>query len=430
MGSMLDYLEWRGDIALSYSVFNDVDSLILSSLSYVDFDGILPGPGQGEMSLGEAASAFFAAHTEEELAESRTLIAYAPYILKKVVGTVRFGDMRLRNYVNIVKEEENLQFSALEMVTDDGVSFVSYRGTDDTIVGWKEDFLISCETVLSDKYALDYLNLIHRDTTMPIRIGGHSKGGHIAIYAAATADRQVQDRIETVWSHDGPGFKREFLENEGLMRIVPRIRKFIPDTSVIGMLLEHPTEPHIIVSNAKGVMQHAPLSWEIVGTAFVPAPGLSDAGKVFDETFRNWIYSADEGERKAFIDDFFAVLEAPGYLTLTDYQNGGLKSIAASYVRIRKLDEATQERIRQLFRIFGDEVAEQLKESWAKVSLWDVFQNFRLRDLRDRPEGIEDSEGGQEALPGEAASEEASPEEGAAAGASEASGAVRTSDAE
>ena len=389
MGSMLDYLDWRGDISLSYSLFNDVDSLILSALSYVDFDGIVPAPGAGEISLSEAAGAFFAAHTEEELAESKTLIAYAPYILKKVVGTVRFGDMKLRSYVNIVREEENLQFSALEFVTDDGVSFVSYRGTDDTIVGWKEDFLMSCETVVADKYAVDYLNLIQRNKTGRLRLGGHSKGGHLAIYAAALADPAITERIETVWSHDGPGFNEEFMKNEGLARITPKIRKFIPDTSVIGMLLENPTEPNIVVSNEKGVMQHAPLSWQILGASFVPAPGLSDAGQVFDDTFRSWIYSFDEEGRRAFIDDFFAVLEAPGYQTLTEYQEGGLKAIAASYERVKRLDPTTQEKIRMLFKIFGGEVAEQLRESWPKFSLWEMFQNMRLRDARGGRPGIE-----------------------------------------
>ena len=389
MGSMLDYLDWRGDISLSYSLFNDVDSLILSALSYVDFDGIVPAPGAGEISLSEAAGAFFAAHTEEELAESKTLIAYAPYILKKVVGTVRFGDMKLRSYVNIVREEENLQFSALEFVTDDGVSFVSYRGTDDTIVGWKEDFLMSCETVVADKYAVDYLNLIQRNKTGRLRLGGHSKGGHLAIYAAALTDPEIAARIEAVWSHDGPGFNEEFMKNEGLARITPKIRKFIPDTSVIGMLLENPTEPNIVVSNEKGVMQHAPLSWQILGASFVPAPGLSDAGQVFDDTFRSWIYSFDEEGRRAFIDDFFAVLEAPGYQTLTEYQEGGLKAIAASYERVKRLDPTTQEKIRMLFKIFGGEVAEQLRESWPKFSLWEMFQNMRLRDARGGRPGIE-----------------------------------------
>ena len=389
MGSMLDYLDWRGDISLSYSLFNDVDSLILSALSYVNFDGIVPAPGAGEISLSEAAGAFFAAHTEEELAESKTLIAYAPYILKKVVGTVRFGDMKLRSYVNIVREEENLQFSALEFVTDDGVSFVSYRGTDDTIVGWKEDFLMSCETVVADKYAVDYLNLIQRNKTGQLRLGGHSKGGHLAIYAAALTDPEIAARIEAVWSHDGPGFNEEFMKNEGLARITPKIRKFIPDTSVIGMLLENPTEPNIVVSNEKGVMQHAPLSWQILGASFVPAPGLSDAGQVFDDTFRSWIYSFDEEGRRAFIDDFFAVLEAPGYQTLTEYQEGGLKAIAASYERVKRLDPTTQEKIRMLFKIFGGEVAEQLRESWPKFSLWEMFQNMRLRDARGGRPGIE-----------------------------------------
>ena len=280
---------------------------------------------------------------------------------------------------------------AILRLTDDGVAFVSYRGTDDTIVGWKEDFLMSCETVEADKYAVDYLNLIQRNKTGRIRIGGHSKGGHLAIYAAALADPQISERVETVWSHDGPGFNEEFMENEGLARIVPKIRKFIPDTSVIGMLLGNPTEPNIVVSSEKGVMQHAPLSWQILVAAFVPAPGLSDAGQVFDDTFRSWIYSIDTKGRRAFIDDFFTVLEAPGFQTLSEYQKGGLKAIAVSYDRVKHLDQTTQEKIRELFRIFGGEVAEQLKESWPKFSLWEKFQNMRLRDARGAIESEEEN---------------------------------------
>ncbi|MCR5293986.1 MAG: DUF2974 domain-containing protein [Lachnospiraceae bacterium] len=363
MANLMDYLDWRGDLRIADNVFNEVDSLILSGLSYADLEGAVPAPGQGETRLSEAAASFFSSHTEKELEEDRSMIAYAPFILKKAAGTARFRDMIVRNYVNIVDAERNLQFSAVEFVTDDGISYVAFRGTDDTIVGWKEDFLFSCGIVPSEEYAADYLNLIHAGSGLMLRVGGHSKGGHLAVYASAMAKPEIRERIRSVFSFDGPGFREEFLQGEGFLAIRSRIRKLVPETSIVGMLLDQEAPSKVVASSEKGIGQHQPLSWEVMGPSFVRLEELSDTAKLFSEAFQSWIGPVAPGERRAFVDDLFAVLEAPGLSTLTEYRNGGIKSLGVSYERLRQLDGKHQELLWLLIKLLGSEWTEQLKET-------------------------------------------------------------------
>ena len=244
MSNILDYLDWRGDICITASPFNKVDNLLLSELSYVNFDGILPGIEEDIwMTVKEAEQIFFSKYNKKEIYEERSFMAKAPLVLEKMAKAKRFQDMKLSCYVNQIDEEEEKQFSALVAECQDNTYFVAFRGTDDTLVGWKEDFNMSyILAVPSQLEAVSYLEKVAEKVRGKLRLGGHSKGGNLAVYAAVQCKEEIQERIIEIYNNDGPGFSKEMLISEPYNRVRERIWTIVPQTSVVGMLLEHEEE--------------------------------------------------------------------------------------------------------------------------------------------------------------------------------------------
>ena len=390
--NMLDYLVWRGDLTFAQSEFNEVDNLILCYLVYVNLDGIAPEKGEEAVSVRQLSETFFTRYSEKELEKDKSFIRFAPVVLKEMAQTRRFGDLLVQNYVNKVDLEKMLQFAAMEIQLGDGTTFVAYRGTDDTIVGWKEDFYLSRGVVLAEKEAVDYLNHVgemHRrlqsETAeqkgkqkfslfsrrkkkesceevpiQDIRIGGHSKGGNLAIYAAAYCDEAIQNHIKEVYSNDGPGFMKEFLEYPGFQKICGRIRRYVPESSIIGMLLYHSVEPIVIESSQKAVMQHDGFSWEVSGPAFVRCEGLSNFALAMDQAIRNWLEQIPQGRREAIICDLFSVLEATDAVTLTELQDGGIKNIRVIMKAVEAMDTDSKGVVQDLLKEILQNVPQML----------------------------------------------------------------------
>ena len=361
MGNIIDYLDWRGDLTFSRDPFNQIDALLLSSLSYANFDGIVPGPDEpdGGISLAESCERFFEMHSQEELDADKSFINWAPKVLLGMAGTDRFKNAVLKNYVNIVDQEKALQFSAVEIVTDDGVPFISFRGTDDTVAGWKEDFNLSFQTVPAEAVSVIYLNRMRKSPGTPVRIGGHSKGGHLAVCAGALCHRTIRDRIENIYDFDGPGFNQSFIRNGALDMISSRIRRVIPVSSVIGVLLGHTVEPLIVKSSANGLLQHNPMTWELVGTDFTNVPERGSTSTLFESTFNDWIESIDLPGREAFINDLFSVLEASGEKHLSRISDLGMKAYTAMFGKLNTLNPKTSDAVKSLLKILFDQWVER-----------------------------------------------------------------------
>ena len=365
MGNMMDYLDWRGDLTFAASPFNEVDNLILANLSYVNFDGIVPQEGEGEVSLEQAALRFFQIHSQEELDADKSFVRKAPILLKGVSTTRRFSGTRLRNYVSRIDQEKALQFSVLELVLPNGDSYISYRGTDDTIVGWKEDFNLSVCIVPAQREAVAYLDRIIPPTWEQegaLYIGGHSKGGNLAEYAAACCRRDIKERITRIYNNDGPGFDAPFLKEEGYALIAPKITFLVPSYSIIGKLLEHGVEESVVQSSEKTIMAHDAFTWQVLGNRFVKVPKVDDMAMVFNRSLESWIGGLDEEGRSGFIENLFEVLEAPGATTPTELQNGGVGSAAAMALCLEKVEPDTRKAILELLRILLDNWGEYVKE--------------------------------------------------------------------
>ena len=335
MGNIMDYISWRGDLSFEQSQFNEVDNLILACFSYVNLDGISAVTKQKGIGLKKLTKEFMKLHTMKELEADKSFIRLAPFMMMEMAKSVRFGKCVVRNYVNDIVTEAEQQFAAMEIVLEDGTSYVSFRGTDDTIIGWKEDFNLSTGVVPAQKRAIEYLQKISEHTDGMLRVGGHSKGGNLAIYGSVMC-KSAHEKILEIYSNDGPGFSREFQELPETKEMMPKIIRIIPEYSIIGTLLEHEKEPVIVASSSKGLLQHDGFSWEVQGPALVRRDSLNKTALRFIEILHKWIDGMDMEQKRLLIEDLFATLQASGYENLSEVQSGGLKSLAAMVKRVEK----------------------------------------------------------------------------------------------
>mgnify|MGYP004478456373 FL=1 len=335
MGNIMDYISWRGDLTFEKSKFNEVDNLILACFSYVNLDGIPAVAEQKGIELKNLAEEFMKLHTIKELEADKSFIRLAPFMMLEMAETNRFGNSVIRNYVNEIVTEAEQQFAAVEIVLEDGTSYVSFRGTDDTIIGWKEDFNLSTGVVPAQERAVEYVRRVSENTSGMLRVGGHSKGGNLAIYGAVMC-KEAHEKIMEVYSNDGPGFSKEFQELPETEVMMDKIIRIIPEYSIIGTLLEHEKDPVIVASSSKGLLQHDGFSWEVQGPALVRRDSLSRTALRFIAILHKWIDGMDMEQKKVLIEDLFATLQASGYENLSEVQSGGLKSLAAMVKRVEK----------------------------------------------------------------------------------------------
>ena len=207
--NIIDYLKWRGDLSFKQDSFNEVDNLCLCHMSYTMFDDLIDT--NTVITIKELADLFFARHSEEEIKANKSFVADAPYTLKALAESARFKDLKLHHFVSILNPETTEQFCAFQVDISDKLVFVCFRGTDDSLIGWKEDFKIAYEVTRAQESSKEYV----KEYLKPLKkyiFAGHSKGGNLAIYAAMNANTSIRKRILTVYSNDGPGIADEFID--------------------------------------------------------------------------------------------------------------------------------------------------------------------------------------------------------------------------
>ena len=355
MSNILDYLDWRGDLAIDRRApFCEVDNLILTQLSFIDLVGIADDDRlRRSVTLREAAARYLA----DPKAHADRLGVLIPNevvgLLEKAAASRRFGDMRLLRFENTIDEKLQTQFAALCIVIGDGSFYISFRGTDDTLVGWKENFNMGfMDSVPAQLLAAQYTEAAARAIRGKIRIGGHSKGGNLAVYSAAKSSGEIQERIVAVHNNDGPGFAWDISETPGHKRIANRIHTILPQTSVVGMLMEHEKRYQVVHSTYDGLYQHDGFSWQVLGTQFVHLDDFSREGKLVDETLSSWADSLNTQQREALADALYSVFTASGAKTLSELTEEKLKSAAAMLKTYKNLDRETRRMVTEAFMLF------------------------------------------------------------------------------
>ncbi len=387
MANILDYIDWRGDLSLAVSPFNEVDSFIFSSLSFIDFTAIVPPPELGRgVRLRDAAAEFFRRTGGKEVDMGVLVPDRIPDMLCRMANSVRYGDMMLSAYEELTDLALEQQFAALTIELGDGGVFVAFRGTDDTLVGWKEDLNLSfLEKIPSQERALDYLSRVARQYGKErLLVGGHSKGGNLAVYSAVNIDEQTQKRIAAVYNNDGPGFISDLREREEYRRIAPRILTIVPQSSVVGRLLEHDENMQVVYSTASGVMQHDGFSWEVLGTSFVHLEDFSREGKLIDETIDRWADSLTPQQKEAFADAVYEVLTATGAKTLSELRGEKLAAATAVTKTYQNLDRETRRALTSALRNLVEIGAHSIAQEISEIELEKIKRRLEEERLKRR----------------------------------------------
>ena len=328
MANAIDYIDWRGDLSFDVSPFNEVDNLLLCRLTSLDFTGIVPA--DGEMPLAEAARLYFERYGDEGRRLGVLLAPGSVTMVKRMLQSARFSRLVLADYENRVDERRELQFCAVTVLVPDGTAFVAFRGTDDTLVAWKEDFYMgSMRTVPAQEEAAVYLCRAAWRYEQPLRVGGHSKGGNLSVYAAMSAPEEVQARLLDVYNNDGPGFRDSVGGTEGYRRVKERIHTILPQYSLVGVLLKTDDDFEIVESCETGISAHNGFTWQVKGRRFVRCADFPFRTRVFSEAMRGWTEDLSYDERRELTDLFFGALESTGARTLTDLTAQKLRKAAA-----------------------------------------------------------------------------------------------------
>ena len=322
--NIFSYLKWRGDLSFEIDPFNEVDSLIFSVIAYLNLarteqittitPALAPSLSEVSLALDGKKNNRLALINIEEIAG----------VLHLAAQQERFRDVKALGYICHNDEEITMQFAAVTFLLPNDQIYVAFRGTDDTLVGWKEDLIMSyAPYVAAQEEALEYLKYIAEQIPQKeIYIGGHSKGGNLAVYAAVKAPEKIKKRLRGVYNNDGPGFQQEFLQTEEYKSISSLIQTFIPESSIVGMLLEHEESYKVIASSAKAFLQHAPLSWEVMGKSFVYLESRSQFGRYTDNVIRNWLKTCTNEEKEEFVEALFNILASSRARTLWELTEG------------------------------------------------------------------------------------------------------------
>lgn len=336
MPNIIDYIEDYGRYSFDEKPFNEVDSLLLCQLAYLRLDGAADDP-QGKPLIevlreGRLSEAF--AHVFD--VESTKLLCLGVIASKRYQGTL------ITRYTDKLDLKQELQFAAVTFLIDGSFSYVAFRGTDQSIVGWKEDFnMLFMEHVPSQLEAAAYLAQVGESIEGPLIVGGHSKGGNLALYASGKCDPAVKERIERIYNHDGPGFRDDFTRTSDYASIATKVHKTLPRTAMIGLLFSQNEEYHVVESSAFGVYQHDPFNWLVQEDKFKYVYGIDTQAVLLSEVMVRWLEKVDEEKRKKLIESIYKIVASTEATNLQDMKENWQKSALTLLKAARELDAPT-----------------------------------------------------------------------------------------
>ena len=380
MARTSDYIYWRGDIPFSISPVNEADEYLICMIGMLDLRPVVPEDGT-YIPIRRALELYCSGGGEMELGAltSSTLV---PTILS-IQKAERFADVMLSGFRLHISDEEGIQFAALTVRMPGGKHYVTFRGTDDTLVGWRENFMLTIETpVPAQKEAAEYLRWAAENYPGQLVVAGHSKGGNLAVYAASVAEEEIQSRIGKILNLDGPGFMPEFLENPGYRRIRGKIRTVVPQHTMVSSLLFRDSEIAVVKSNAQFLSAHNGFTWEVDGRGnFVRMGDRSPASKAFDQAMKTVLESMSVQERADFIDQMFGTLAAGGAATITDVTDRKVWEVMRTMLSLVKEPEVKKMALDSLEEVTKDYLAEKGKA----VPLLKLPNLFKRREKADTP---------------------------------------------
>ncbi len=373
MGKTLDYLQWRGDLKFSKDPINDIDVLIFALLSYLPFKGIVPGiESNKEISLKDAASQYLAKYSnsdenspEANITPLSSFNTSAESLLKDAAGSPRFENVRLSRYDENTDFVVGRQFTALTFTIPDfeRTKIIAFRGTDNSVVGWKEDFdLAYMEQIPAHESACLYLKRTIGVFSGRFIVCGHSKGGNLAIYAGSHLDPVQQLKLKKIVNFDGPGFNFSIVQRNPFSQNEHKVVNYLPEDSMVGLLLEPVGKRVIVSSSERFINQHNAFNWDVDRSRFI-AGELSGSAKLMQQTLETWLTEISISDRETFLEALFDILGASeGKFIKTDPQEG-FKDFKNILVKYSNIDQKTKALLSNVFESLTSEATKTLSES-------------------------------------------------------------------
>ena len=340
MNNIMDYLDWRGDIGFDQDGLNEVDNLIFSMVAYLNFDMI-----KGAQTIEEASKAYKDSKKRGTSKESRDFIKKIERLLDKLAKTQRYRGVTISDYMYKYDHDNESQFCAMTFRFGDWI-YVAYRGTDESLVGFKEDFnMCFSAPVMAQKDAVAYLRqVLNKYRDQEVYTGGHSKGGNLAVYSHVGIDGEYRKRIVKIFNNDGPGFTEEILKTPAYRETAKKVIKLLPHGSVVGLLMDDEEEYSIVKAKGdSGIVQHDGFNWDIKGTKFVKRDKFTDQSIRINQTLKLWLASLDREERNKFIDEFYGlIVKSTDASILGDISGKEIQSALAIVKNINSMDEESK----------------------------------------------------------------------------------------
>ena len=301
--SILDYVKWRGDISLNLDEFNEVDALVLNMVHFLDFQN--KTEKYSSYYLNELIDCYFLDKDYTKLNLGLIIPNEVISLAHEVSNAKRYQDIKTVDYINVIDFHLSEQFSAITFILPNKRIFISYRGTDDTLVGWGEDInMIAAFPIPAQLDASKYLNDCARKFPKhQIIIGGHSKGANLAIYASIYCLDKIKNRISNIYAFDGPGFNMNKIDLDRFNLIKNKILRIVPTCSIVGRMFELDVSPFITKSYEVGLRQHDPFTWYINKNKFYKKNHFTKESDQIKEELDELINSMSEDDKIQFADD-------------------------------------------------------------------------------------------------------------------------------
>lgn len=354
MNTIIDYVDWRGDLSFKQSPFNEIDAVIFTQLAYIDFSEIVSSDFNKTILLKDAAVQIASSENFEQRVNFGPLInAEIVTLLQKAGESNRFGKIKLCGYVSSTDTEQEKQFAAISLILENKTNLIIFRGTDQSIVGWKEDFNMAFKMPIPAHIeAVNYFDKACKSLKGKIRVAGHSKGGNLSIFSATYCQERFQKRIIEIYNYDGPGFEQIVLNDKRYINIQKKIKTFVPKKSIVGMLFDTNSDKTIVESSNNGIMQHDPLTWNVLGSSFVTLDEISKESEFINKTLKIWLNKTDKDKRENFIETVFGIIESTEANNITEITDNLFKTSSKMIQTYKNLDAETKEILFETIKIF------------------------------------------------------------------------------
>lgn len=363
MSTIFDYLDYVAYDSIYDRPFKELDILALTELTYLPFDRIVPQGDTTNIEVRLSDAAELVDRTTDFIVTDQHL-----QLVDVLATSKRFKNLKLLNYVDEYDPDVQKQFAAMTYRLTMDVYLVVFRGTDDTLIGWKEDFHMTyMDHVPSQRRAASYLQHVMKEFPRGrFMVAGHSKGGNLAAYACSYLPDHLIERVDAIYCYDAPGLNKAIIETESYQRIAHLVHRFVPQGSIVGMMLEVPEPATIVKSRAfGGFAQHDAFTWIVEKDGFVTLDQTSPDSQQTDETLKQWVRETSADERKKFFDTFFGIFLDAGITSINDLMNlKNFSKIKEIFQNAQDLDPTEREMLERL--------AKQLIDT--RVQAWKKWQ--------------------------------------------------------